>query len=139
MGQLVPLHYAGQVSIVYILIPKGLPDAASEELLKIGLLTEGKGGGEVKQVLKKIKAGEIVVTFWDPITNFRTATMFDRMKNVRPEHVAKVAQSMMEKVPDPRVKEQTRLPLPVPKIGQEYMERLNPVGLYKLNSVYPGA
>jgi hypothetical protein len=28
----------------------------------------------------------------------------------------------MEKVPDPRVKEQERLPLPVPKIGQEYMK-----------------
>ena len=81
--------YAGQISIVYILIPKGLPDAAAEELLKIGLLTEGKGGGEHKQVMKKIKAGEIVITFWDPITNYRTATMFDRMANVRPEHVAK--------------------------------------------------
>lgn len=118
--------YGGQMSIVYILVPKGLPDAAAEELLKIGLLTEGKAGGEVKQALKKIKAGEIVVTLWDPITNFRTATLFDRMKNVKPEYVAKLAQTMLEKVPDPRVKAQERLPLPVPKIGQEYMERLNP-------------
>ena len=41
-----------------------MPDAAAETLLKIGLTSEGKDGGEIKQVLKLIKKGEIIVAFW---------------------------------------------------------------------------
>jgi len=123
--------FAGSLAVIYILVPKDLPDKASEMFLSIGLTNEGKKGGEIKQVQKLIKKGEVIITFWDPVTNYRTATKFDKMSNMEPQVFAKAVQMFMEKIPDPRVKEQTRLPLPVPKAGIEYMKGLDPAGYAK--------
>ena len=68
------------------------------------------GVTNINSLVCEIAGRDVIITFWDPLTNFRTTTMFDSVKKAIPEHVAKVAQSMLEKVPDPRVKAQERLP-----------------------------